>query len=477
MNQADRVIRFIETFLTLGGSYAGQPFKLMPWQRDLLGDIYLEDGEGNRLRRTYVLGVPRKNGKSQICAALALYHLIADTSDARPLVVSAAGDRAQAKLVFDEAKRMVQASPDLAEVCQVFQREIRCTLNGGKYIPVSADAGLQQGLNPSMVVFDELHVFKKSDLFEALQMGSAARKAPLTVVISTAGYDLESPLGKLYRYGRKVAAGEVDDPAFGFTWYGPLEGEDFGDYQDPKVWERFNPAWPIMNPAVLESALGTTSEAAFIRYHLNGWTSSETAWLPAGAWANCETERRLLPGERVVLGFDGSWRGDSTALIAESLEDSHIQVLGHWERPEHARPEWRMPTAEIEDAIRGACRTYQVEEVACDIFRWEQSFATLQDEGLPMVEFPNTVQRMVPATQAFYESVMDQSLSHDGDPALARHVGNCVLREDARGARITKQTTSSVNKIDLAVAAVMAHARVKVWREAPPVREPQVLIL
>ena len=493
MNEAEKVIRFIETFLTLGHSFLGQPFKLLPFQRDVIHDIYMEE-EGKRKRRTYVLGLPRKNGKSQLGAALALYHLIGDKHDAAPQVISAAGDRAQARLVFDEARRMVEMSPELSEACVVMRNEIRCKHNKGVYKAVSADAGLQQGLNPSFVIFDELHVFKNSDLFDALTLGSAARRSPLTLVISTAGYDLDSPLGRLYQTGLKTDGhvingvpqkGEEVNPSFGMTWWGPTR-EDMGSeawsHEDPLTWRKVNPAWSIMpNPEEeFQTALNQTHESAFIRYRLNGWTSSAAAFLPAGAWAALHVEgRKLEKGEVVVLGFDGAWKGDSTALIAVSLKDLHMEVLGHWEAPPN-NPDWRTPAPEVERTIVEAMDFFVVREMAADPWRFEQSLLRVQEEfGVPVVEFPtNSRARMIPATGGFYQAVMDGEFTHDGDVALARHLGNAVLKEGPQGAYITKEYKASRNHIDLAVAAVIGLERARMWREEEaPSDDSPLLIL
>lgn len=480
-----RVARFIETFLTLGGSFLGQPFRLLPWQHEVLDDIYRLQEDGRRARRMYVLGLPRKNGKSQLGAAVALYHLIADTADQAPQVISAAGDRKQARLVFDEARRMVLASPELSAVCTVHRDTITCHRNGGTYRAVSADAGLQQGLNPSMVVFDELHVFKNSELLDALTLGSAARNQPLFLIISTAGYDLDGPLGRLYTKGLRTdghrlngrrCQGEEHDPAFGMSWYGPEPGEEV-EPKDPAVWERCNPSWPLLNADEFAASQRTTPEAAFVRYRLNGWTSAENAWLPHGAWERLYLPDYVIePKAPVVLGFDGAWKGDSTGLVAVEIETSHIERLGLWEAPSND-PDWRTPATEVEDAIRAACDHFSVRELAADPWRFEQSLLKLSDEGVPVVEFPtNSVARMVPATQAFYEAVMDEGLSHDGDPALARHLANAVLKEDGRGGRITKEFRNSRRHIDLAVAAVIGHHRAGLVQDEQPRPEPRLLV-
>ncbi len=377
-SQGPRVVKFIEQFLTLGGSFYGQPFEVLDFQREVIDDIYKLDEDGHRVHRTYLLGLPRKNGKTLLAAALGVYHLIADDSDLAPVVIAAAGDRQQARLVFDEVRRMILANDDLSSVCQVFRNEIRCSRNGGTFRVVSADAGAQMGLNPSCVIVDEVHVHRNNELIDALTLGSATRNQPLTLMISTAGFDMESPLGKLYRYGRQCQTGEVDDPTFGMTWYGPSDTDDF-DPNDPEVWAAHNPAWgAFMNQAEFESAHRRTAQAPFIRFRLNGWTKTENSWLSAGVFEKLTTDRRLAPGEKIVLGFDGAWQSDSTALVACTVDEPrHLEILGLWEKPmDVAGQAWRTPVAEVRDAMIATFERFTVVELAADPWRWESQ---LQD--------------------------------------------------------------------------------------------------
>jgi phage terminase large subunit-like protein len=153
-----------------------------------------------------------------------------------------------------------------------------------------------------------------------------------------------------------------------------------------------------------------------------------------------------------VLGFDGSYQGDCTALVAVTVAPvPHVQLVQLWETD--GAP---VDVVEVEDAIRLACSRWQVREIACDTFRWARTFQILDGEGLPVVAFPQSPSRMAPATQRCYQMVVNGLLSHDGDPRLVRHVGNAVLKEDARGVRLAKQSKSSHRRIDAAVAAVMA---------------------
>jgi phage terminase large subunit-like protein len=194
------------------------------------------------------------------------------------------------------------------------------------------------------------------------------------------------------------------------------------------------------------------------RYFGNRWVSSPTRFLPARAWdAAAHPGRVVAAGEEVVLGFDGSYSGDSTAIVG-CTRDEHLFVVAVWEKPSWAGDAWRVDIAEVEERIRRASKDYNVRAVACDPHLWARSLQALAEEGLPMVEWPSrTVARMVSATKSFYDAVTMGGLSHDGDALLADHVSNAVVKEDSAGVRLTKAHSSSGKHIDLLIAAVMAH--------------------
>lgn len=206
---------------------------------------------------------------------------------------------------------------------------------------------------------------------------------------------------------------------------------------------------------------------------LNMWVSQVKAWMPEGAWMRCRREFVFkAPPRGVVLGFDGSRNGDSTALVAVTVEpDPKIIVLGCWEKPldKTAALDWHVPREDVKEKIRQACRDYNVVEVAADEYIWVGELEELLEEGIPVVSFPQTSMRMGPATQRFYELVTSQRISHDGNPALARHLGNAQIKTDARGSRLSKDARNSPRKIDLGVAAVMAVDRAGWWltQDAP----------
>ena len=174
----------------------------------------------------------------------------------------------------------------------------------------------------------------------------------------------------------------------------------------------------------------------------------------------------MTPGEKVVLGFDGAWTNASTALVGCTLADLHLFCVRLWERSLDAAS-WVVPSGEVEAALLEAVGMYDVLEVACDPHFWREQVARWDDLGLPVVEWPtNVVTRIVPACREFHIAVVEGRLTHDGDPRLARHVADATVKTDQAGSRIVQ--SSRGQRIDLAVAAVIAFDRAHARREAPP---------
>ena len=441
---------------------SGSPILLRGWQRALLGCLLARRPDGRLRHRQALVGVGRKNGKSALGAGLALYGLVMGPHGGE--VYSCAGEKEQARIVFGTARRMVELEPELADVCKLYRDAIEVPSTGSVYRALSAEAFSKEGLNPHQVIFDEVHVQPNRELWDVMALASGARVEPLMVGITTAGVKSDSTGGdslcySMYQYGKRVAVGEVDDPAFFMAWWEP--GRPDADHRDPATWRQANPGHgDLVSAEDFASSVLRTPEAEFRTKRCNQWVSTATAWLPAGAWPACAEPRPIPDLAEVVLGFDGSFSNDSTALVAVQVgEVPHIDVVECWERPAGAGNDWRVPVEAVEEAIRGACRRWQVREIVCDPFRWARTYQVLEGEGLPVVEFPQSPQRMVPATQRFYEAVLNAGVTHSGDPRLARHVDNCVIKTDQRGPRLMKDAKGSPRKIDLAVAAVMAFWR------------------
>ena len=464
---------FAETFGSIGkdgiAGRAGQALKLRDWQRELLRHVYARDEQGGYRASTALIGMPRKNGKSAISsAAFALYSLIAEGVEGAEVVVAAA-EKEQARIVFGEAKRMIESS-ELSEIVQVYKDSIYVPGSKSVMKVVSAEAYSKEGSNPSRIIIDELHAHQTRDLFDvfSLAMGNRGSLAQL-VAITTAGKKSDSTGADsiaytLYQYGQKVARGEVVDPSFFMAWW---EANPDVNHLDPKAWHEANPGFDdLVSEADFASAAKRTPESEFRTKRLNQWVSTSTAWLPNGVWGQLEGEFEWNPDDEYVLGFDGSFSGDSTAICAVSIpkddELPKVKLVATWEKNFGVDDEsWRVPIADVEATLFEWVKKYPlVREIACDPFRWARTMEALQEQGLPIVEY-NTgyLKYMIPATQKVFDAVVEKKLIHDGNPALARHLDNCVLKSDARGVRVTKESNTSKRKIDNAIAFIIAFDR------------------
>lgn len=457
-----RVIAFIESFCRYTkGPQAGKLIVLRLWQKKLILDLYRLDSNGKRVNRRGLWGIARKNGKTMIGACLALFHLVAD-GEIGAQVYSVAGDRDQARICFDEAMQMVRLEPELAAVCII--KDAAATIvhfsSGSTYKAIASDSASAEGYNPSFVVFDEVHVQRNGKLWAVMVNGSSTRERAIILGITTAGYDLDTLCGRLYKMGKKGAP-----RGFAFHWFEPNDPNC--DWRDESAWAEANPGlgdFQILEDFRLSAAEASQrgGENEFRRYRLNQWTGNIEAWLPYGAWNRLtDKENPLVEGEDIVIGFDGSFSGDSTCIVAVAFgrEFPYIQPLALWEKQDGDADDWRVPIDEVEQTIIEACEMYNVREVACDPYRWQRSMQVLEAKGIPIVEYLTAAPvRMVRATTVFSDAVRDAKIRHNGDADLARHLGNCHVKTDGKGPRIVKEPNTTKH-IDLAVAAVIALER------------------
>jgi phage terminase large subunit-like protein len=453
----DRVIAFIHAYCKLPkgakGNPAGRPIRLRAWQQEIVHGLF----DDPRPRQA-LISVARKNGKTLLCAAVALYALLADAEESAEVIVVSVNE-GTAKVCFDLARRMIELDDRLSGIVQVFQNRIYHPASDSVMEFLPGSCRLLQGRNPSLSVCDEIHILD-SDIWDSMSLAGGTRTHPLTLGVSTQSGP-ENPddlMGRLTAYGR--AGG---DPAFFYREYSAPDGCDLDDRE---AWRMAN---PMLNDTLAEEHLAalvkTTREPAFRRYHLNQAVSLTGRWLPAGAWAACQVPFAIPNDVPVVVAFDGSYNNDATALIACTVdaERPHLEVAGYWE-PANGQP---VDILAVEDAIRAACKRWQVLEVCADAYRWARSLEILDREGIAVVEYPQTGARMGPATAKFFEAVATQTISHDGDRRLANHLANAVLKQDARGARLAKPGNKhSLRRIDLAVCSVMAYDRACYYAES-----------
>lgn len=458
------------------GDYFGQPFRLRGWQKALIYRAYELLPSGARRYKRVLWGFPKGNGKTELAAALACAEfagpVVFEGWDATgrprgkprmsPDIPIGAASFEQADLLFGAARTMIKEGA-LRDLCEVYDTEVLLKGRPGRMYRVAAVAGTNDGKRPTFFIADELHEWtgNKERVHLVLSNGRAKRADSWELAISTAGWDAMSLLGRLYQHHRRIVAGEAEDPDFLCEWFeAPAELDLADPVQLRQAIVTANPAagdfLPVDN---VQARFGELPEFEFRRYHLNQWVSAPERWLPAGSWDGASRpDRRVADGEPVVLGFDGSWNGDSTAVVGCTM-DGHLFVVDAWERPEaHRGDDWRVPVGDVEHAIRQACQRWQAKAVACDPHRWQRSISLLAEEGLPMVEWPShQPTRMVQGCAQFYEGLTNGLLTHDGDTRLARHIANAVVRIDSRGPRITKDQKDSARHIDLAVAAIVAY--------------------
>jgi len=445
----DEIILFAEKYFNvLKGFRSGEPLKFTAWQKWLLRSLYERDDITGRLRyRRALIGLPRKQGKSLMMSAVGVYGMIA--GEAGSEVYAVANDRQQARIIFNEAKQQIVNNPMLASEAKVYRDAIEMPRFGSVFRVLSSDFKGQAGLNPSLVLFDELWGQNNNDLYDQMTLGSGARIEPLTVSITTAGYDLDSLAGRLYQYGKSVASNEIEDEQFGFWWW---EAPEDCKIDDKKAWRKANPnlAEGLLDPEDLAVAVKQTSEMGMRRWRLNQWVRSQESWLPVGAWEQCVSDKQLEPDLPVWVGIDMALRHDTIAVCVAQPQENRVVVRAKIWQPELEG----VDVADVEHHLRQIHSDYEVQEFAFDPAYFQRSAEALADEGLPMVEFPQSGARMIPACGNAYEMIVNAKIAHDGSPTFTDQVLSAAQRMTDTGWRLSKG--KSKRKIDACIAMVMA---------------------
>ena len=444
-----RLSWFAENYLTIPSGYGqGKPFKLKPWQRnDILKPLF---PARNRPSQGLV-AMPRGNGKSSLAAVICLYALFADEVDS-PQVLIVASDLRQAGIIYNMARRMIELNEELASRCKIYKDRIEVPGNNGVLMPLPGESGALQGWQPTLAIVDELHTVT-ADIWEAMLLSSGKRPDSLVLAISTPSLKSESVMWDLVTYGR---AGT--DPDFFFKEY-------TSDTSHPTDCEHCiklaNPAYgTFLNKKSMDSVRRTSTESAYRAFRLGQWLSLlDEHWLSRTQVEAVTTDSTIPLGSKVVLAVDGSYSGDATAIVAVTVaKKPRAQLLAVWE-PHREADGYRVPIADVEDAIRKACATYNVVEVLFDPYRFSRTMEALAAERLPIVEFPQSAARMTPATVGAYSAIDNEALEIVSHEVLTRHLLNAHVTEDARGTRIRKRNKDSKDKIDAAVCLVMALSR------------------
>lgn len=483
---ANLAVRFFEKLLVHSkGEWAGKPFVLQEWQREeiikpLFGWKRCKDK--TRRYRTAYIEVPRKSGKSTLCAGLALYLLFAD-GEAGAEVYSAAADKDQARIVFEEAKNMVESSKALSEHGQVYRNSIVVKSERSSYRVLSADAFTKHGLNASGIIFDELHAQPNRELWDVLNTSTGARRQPLMVMITTAGYDLESICWQQHEYARQVLDGVIEDSTF-FAYIAAADDDD--DWTNPVTWAKANPGLgetiklDYLEAECRRAMASPAYQNTFRRLHLNQWTTQEERWLDMSAWNACKREFPDLKGRRCFGGLDLASTTDIAAFVlcfAPDEEGEPYWLLPFfwipmdnliervrrdrvpydaWLRDGYmqATPGSVIDYYYIEMTIRQLAIDYQIEEIAFD--RWGATllYQRMEEARQTMIQFGQGYQSMSPPTKEFMKLVLSQRIAHDGNPVLRWMADNVIVRQDPAG-NLKPDKSKSRSKIDGIVASIM----------------------
>ena len=487
--KADRAVRFIEQLKHTKGKWAGKPFWLFPWQEQIIRDIFgIVDVNGKRQFRTAYVEIPKKNGKSELAAAVALYLLYADGEPSAE-VYGAAADRQQASIVFDVAKQIVDMTPALLKRSKIMAATKRIVNygNAGFYQVLSAEVGTKHGLNVSGLVFDELHSQPNRQLYDVLTKGSGdAREQPLYFLITTAGTDRESICYELHQKARDILDGRKVDPSFYAVVYG-LSDDD--DWTDERNWYKANPSLgqtiqiERVRDMFREALDNPAEENVFKQLRLNMWVSSLTRFIPEHIYdlGNTPIDMESLKGRECYGGLDLSSTGDITAFVLmfppRNEEEKYIMLPFFW-IPEDTIPIrvrrasvpydiWRqqgfLNATEgnvihygfIEKFIEKLGEQYHILEIAFDRWGATQMVQDLEGMGFTVVPFGQGYKDMSPPTKEFYKLLMEGRIIHGGNPVMRWMAGNVVVdRDPAENIKPTK--AKSAEKIDGIVAAIMA---------------------
>lgn len=488
-DKADYAVAFIECLCHTKGQWAGRKFELLPWQEKIIRDIFgTIKKNGYRQFNTAYIEIPKKNGKSELAAAVALLLLCGDFEE-RAEVYGCAADRQQASIVFEVAADMVRMCPALNRRVKInasTKRLIYLPTNS-VYQVLSADAFSKHGFNVSGVLFDELHTQPNRQLFDVMTKGSGdARTQPLYFLITTAGTDTKSICYEQHQKALDIMAGRKKDPTFYPCIYGADEKDD---WTDPKVWKKANPSLGYtvtidkVRDACNSAKQNPTEENAFRQLRLNQWVKQAVRWMQMDKWELCSTpvEMEALEGRVCYGGLDLSSTTDISAfvLVFPPLdEDDKFWVLPWFWIPEdnmdlrilrdHVPYDiWHrqgfLEATEgnviyykyIELAIQRLGERFNIREIAFDRWGATQMVQDLEEMGFSVIPFGQGFRDMSPPTKELMRLVLAGQIAHGGHPVLTWMMDNVYVRQDPAG-NIKMDKERSTEKIDGAVAMVMA---------------------
>ena len=486
---ADYAVNFIECLSHTKGMWAGKPFELLDWQEQIIRDLFgTVKSNGYRQFNTAYIEIPKKMGKSELAAAVALLLTCGDGEE-RAEVYGCAADRQQASIVFEVAADMVRMCPALNKRVKILasQKRIVFKTTNSFYQVLSAEAYSKHGFNIHGVVFDELHTQPNRKLFDVMTKGSGdARTQPLYFLITTAGTDTNSICYETHQKALDIIDGRKHDPTFYPVIYGADESDD---WTDPKVWKKANPSLGITVgidkvKAACESAKQNPAEEnSFRQLRLNQWVKQAIRWMPMDKWDACgfKVNEKSLEGRVCYGGLDLSSTTDITSFVLvfpPEDEDDKFVVLPYFWIPEDTldlrvkrdhvpydlweKKGWLKTTEGnvvhygfIETFIEELGEKYNIREIAFDRWGAVQMVQNLEGMGFTVVPFGQGFKDMSPPTKELMKLTLEQKIAHGGHPVLRWNMDNIFIRTDPDG-NIKADKEKSTEKIDGAIATIMA---------------------
>lgn len=492
---ADRAVNFIHTLKHTKGEWAGQPFRLQGWQeneiiRPLFGTVW---DNGQRVYRKGYISTPKKNGKTELGAAIQLTTLHVDREMSAENY-GAAGDKSQASLMFDGAKFMTEHTVDLKRRSRIVDSRKRIAIyeTNSYYQVVASDGQLRQGINPHCVTYDELHVAKDRKLWDAFSSAQGARRQPLLLAFTTAGFDKNTICYEIYDHAKEVLKarerGEEIDPMF-FAYIAEAAEED--DWTDPEIWKKANPSLGVtVNMEFLQGEFiiaksNPAEEMKFRQYYLNQWTESSSKWITDVSWMESkgEVDAKKLEKEVCFGGLDLAKTTDIASLVLGfPREESIIKLLPFfWIPEERVREKMEKDRAPYDIWIKqGFIRTtpgnvidygfikrdiikldeiYRIREIGYDDWAATQIVQELEGENIKMIPLRQGFKTLSPPTLELETRVMQKKIHHGNNPVLLWMIGNTVVERDAAGG-IKPSKKKSTKKIDGIVCTVMLIDRI-----------------
>ena len=485
---ANRAVAFIETMIRhCKGDLTGELLILEEWQKeDLIKPIFGTKNKETGLRRyrTVYCCIPRKNGKSTIGAAIALYMLFADEERGAE-IFSCAGDRNQAGIIFNIAKSMIEMSPQLLQRGKIYRNSVLYPSKGNSYKVLSSDAKLQHGHNAHAILFDELHTQPNRELWDTMVTSTGARSQPLIMAITTAGSSKTDGniCWEIHDYACKVRDGIIEDDSFLPIVYAADEDDDI---TKEETWKKANPNYGLsINKEYLEKEAAkaveiVSYENTFKRLHLNIWTSSITKWISDAVWMqnSKKFDRNLLKGRECWGGLDlASTRDLSSLVLLFPMDDGFVLLPYFWCPRESVYTrtikskipynQWEKEgfieatSGDVQDydfiqqRIMQLATDYNIKSIAFDRWNSSQLVINLTNEGIPMSPFGQGYASMSAPTKEFEKLVLRKEINHFNNPVLRWQMQNVALRTDP-AENIKCDKAKSSEKIDGIVATIMS---------------------